>query len=230
LTGENAPAVAELCRRMDGLPLALELAAAWMRLLTPEQMLQRLYERLEHPGALADLPARQQTLTGTIEWSYGLLPARAQQLLAELSVFAAPFTAESTQAVSGRDDVGATEGLSALLDHNMVSPADRPDGERAFRLLNPIRRFAAARLDHPGQVLSGLESHLLDVLEAAGVGHGSQHRDMPRLDSEQLNLQAVLGWLARDGRPPGPLLRAIGNVGVLGPQALSADLRAAAAH
>lgn len=92
--------------------------------------------------------------------------------------------------------------------------ATRPDGERAFRLLDPIRRFAAARLDNPVQAISGLESHLLDVLEAASARHGSQDRDMRRLDGEQLNLQAVLGWMARHGRPAGSLLRAIGNVGV----------------
>jgi predicted ATPase/DNA-binding SARP family transcriptional activator len=212
LTSENAWAVAELCRRLDGLPLALELAAAWMRLLTPEQMLNRLHERLERPGALADLPGRQQTLTDTIEWSYGLLPAPARQLLARLSVFAAPFTAEAAEAVSGRDDADAIEDLSALLDHSMVSPAERPDGERAFRLLNPIRRFGAARLDNTGETFSGLERYLLGVLNAASARHGSQDRDMRRLDSEQLNLQVLLSWVARDERPPGPLLRALGDV------------------
>jgi predicted ATPase len=212
LTSENAPAVAELCRRLDGLPLALEVAAAWMRLLTPEQMLERLYERLDRPGVLSDLPGRQQTLTDTIEWSYGLLPALAQQLLARLSVFAAPFTAEAAEAVGGRDGADAIEGLSTLLDHSMVSPAERPDGERAFRLLGPIRRFAVARLDNTGETLSHLERHLRGVLKGASGRHGSQDRDMRRLDSEQLDLQAVLSWLARDGRPPGPLLRAIGDV------------------
>jgi hypothetical protein len=214
LTSGNAAAVAELCRRLDGLPLALELAAAWMRLLTPEQMLERLDERLERPGALADLPGRQQTLTHTIEWSHGLLPVSAQRLLARLSVFAAPFTAGAAEAAGGRDGAGAIEGLSTLLDHSMVSPAERPDGERAFRLPGPIRRFAAARLDNAGETLSGLERYLLGVLEAASARHGSQERDMRRLDSEQLNLQVVLSWLARDGRPPGPLLRAIGDVWV----------------
>jgi predicted ATPase/DNA-binding SARP family transcriptional activator len=214
LTSGNAPAVAELCRRLDGLPLALELAAASMRLLTPEQMLKRLYERLDRPGSLADLPGRQQTVTDTIEWSYNLLPGPAQQLLARLSVFAAPFTAEAAEAVSGQCDTEAIEGLSTLLDHSMVSLADRPDGERAFRLLGPIRRFAAVRLENAGEPLRGLESHLLDVLKTAGARHGSQDQDMRRLDSEQLNLQVVLSWAARDGRPPGPLLRAIGDVWV----------------
>jgi predicted ATPase len=148
--------VGELCRRLDGLPLALELAAAWMRLLTPQQVLARLYERLDRPGALADLPDRQQTLSGTIEWSYDLLPAPAQQLLARLSVFAAPFTADAAEAVCGHDNADVVAGLSTLLDHSMVSPAERPDGERAFRLLNPIRRFAAERLANADELLGRL--------------------------------------------------------------------------
>jgi len=135
-----------VCRRLDGLPLALELAAASMRLLTPDQILARLPGQLERPGALADLPARQQTLTGTIEWSYDLLPAPARRMLTRLSVFAAPFTAAAAEAVAAPDGpaeavVGPVAGdamqdLSTLLDHSMVSPAERPDGERAFRLLN----------------------------------------------------------------------------------------------
>jgi len=214
LTSENAQAVAELCRRLDGLPLALELTAAWMRLLTPDQMLARLYDRLDRPGALADLPDRQQTMTDTIEWSYNLLPAPAQQLLARLSVFAAPFTADAAEAVCGQDGADAVAGLSTLLDHSMVSPASRPDGERAFRLLEPIRQFAAARLDNADETLSGLQRHLLDVLKTASATHGSQDRDMLRLDSEQPNLQVVLRWLDREGGPSGPLLQAIGDVWV----------------
>src|SRR6201986_5300035 len=107
LTNENALAVAELCRRLDGLPLALELAAAWMRLLTPEQMLARLYESLDRPGALAGLPGRPRTLTGALGWIYDQLPAPAQQLLARLAVFAAPFTADAAEAVCGDGDADA---------------------------------------------------------------------------------------------------------------------------
>jgi predicted ATPase/DNA-binding SARP family transcriptional activator len=214
LTCGNAAAVAELCRTLDGLPLALELAAASMRVLTPEQMLEQLYERLDRPGSLADLPGRQQTLTHTIGWSYDLLPGPAQRLLARLSVFAAPFTAEAAEAVSGQEGAGAIEALSTLLDHSMVSPAERADGERGFRLLVPIRRFAAARLDDAAEPFGGLENHLLDLLKAAGVRHGSQDQEMRRLDSEQLNLQAVLRWAAREGRPTGPLLRSLGDVWV----------------
>jgi predicted ATPase len=214
LDSGNAEAVAELCRRMDGLPLALELAAAWMRLLTPEQMLDRLSQQLERPGALADLPGRQQTLTGTIQWSYDLLPARAQAMLARLSTFAAPFTADGAEALGGEDIGDPVEALSTLLDHSMVSPAERPDGQRAFRLLDPIRRFAAAQLADASETLSHLERYLLGVLKAAGRRYGSQDADMRQLDSEQPNLRVVLSWVARDGRSSDELLRSVGDAWV----------------
>ena len=213
LTCANAAAVAELCRRLDGLPLALELAAASMRLRTPQQMLRRLYERLEGPGALADLPGRQQTLTDTIRWSYDLLPGPARRLLARLSVFAAPFTAEAAAAVSGQDGDAALEALSALVDHSMVSPAGRPDGQRGFRLLDPVRRFAAARLAdaepqrsrearprHPRRPRSHCRSARL-----ASPGHAP---------ARQRATESPGG--SRLGSPRrgslGPLLRALGNV------------------
>jgi predicted ATPase/tetratricopeptide (TPR) repeat protein len=214
LDSGNAAAVAELCRRLDGLPLALELAAAWMRLLTPEQMLSRLSEQLEHPGALADLPGRQQTLARTIRWSYDLLPARAQTMLARLSVLAAPFTAETAAALCGQDDVDSVEDLSTLLDHSMISPAERPDGQRAFRLLDPIRRFAARQPVDDSETLGRLERYLLGVLESASPQLAARDTDMRRLDSEQPNLRVVLCWIARDERPAEEVLRAIGNVWV----------------
>jgi predicted ATPase len=214
LTDSNAASVAELCRRLDGVPLALELAAGWMRLLTPGQMLERLDERMDRPGGLADLPGRQQTLTATLEWSYDLLSESARRLFARLSVFAAPFTADGAQAVSGWDGLDATECLATLLDHSMISPAQRTDGERAFRLLELVRRFAFRQLEDPDQALSGLEGYLLEVLEKAAARHGSQDWAQRRLDSEQPNLQVVLRWTADRRRPAGPLLRRIGDAWV----------------
>jgi len=214
LDSGNAAAVAELCRRLDGLPLALELAAAWTRLLTPEQLLNRLSGQLERPGALADLPGRQQTLTGTIQWSYDLLPSPAQVTLARLSAFAAPFTADAAEALDAGDAGDPVEVLSTLLDHSMVSPAERPDGQRAFRLLDPIRQFAAARLEDASETLGHLERYLLGVLDIAGRQHGSRDRDMRQLDSEQPNLRVVLRWIARDGRPWDELSRAVGDAWV----------------
>jgi hypothetical protein len=96
----------------------------------------------------------------------------------------------------------------------MVSPAGRADGQRAFRLLDPIRRFAAAQLTDPSETLSHLERYLLGVLDAASPRYGSQDRDMRRLDSEQPNLQAVLTWITDGRRPPGQLPRALGDVWV----------------
>ena len=214
LTSENAPALAELCRQLGGLPLALELAAAWMRLLTPEQMLTQLYGRLEQPGALVDLPDRQQTLTNTISWSYDLLSPSARELLTRLSVFAAPFTVDGVVAVCGADDADVVEDLSILLDSSMVSPSERPDRQRGFQLLDPIRRFAAARLEQADHTLGRLHLYVLDVIEAANDRLGSQDLLMRRLDSEQPNLQVVIEWIGRNGKPSGPLLRALGDVWV----------------
>jgi predicted ATPase/tetratricopeptide (TPR) repeat protein len=214
LTSQNAETIAELCRRLDGLPLALELAAASMRLLTPEQVLDRLQQRLDRPGALADLPRRQQTLAETMKWSYDLLPTSAQRMLAQLSVFAAPFTASGAEAVCGEDGADAVEALSTLVDHSMVSPAERPDGQRAFRLLDPIRHFAACQLADASQTLSRLERYVLDTLESASPHFGSRDRDMRRLDSEQANLRTVLTWIVANGRRPDELIRAIGDAWV----------------
>jgi predicted ATPase len=214
LTSQNAETVAELCRRLDGLPLAMELAAASMRLLTPEEVLARLSQQLELPGVLADVPGRQQTLTGTIQWSYDLLPTAAQRVLAQLSVFAAPFTVGAAEALSGQAGADTVNDLSTLVDHSMVSPAERPDGQRAFRLLDPIRRFAAEQLGEASTTLGRLEGYVLSVLETARPRYGSQDQDVRRLDSEQPNLRTVLGWVARENSPPDRLLRALGDVWV----------------
>jgi tetratricopeptide (TPR) repeat protein len=135
-------------------------------------------------------------------------------MLARLSTLAAPFTADGAEALGGQDVGDPVEALSTLLDHSMVSRAERPDGQRAFRLLDPIRRFAAAQLEDADETLIDLERYLLGVLGGARRRHGSQDRDMRHLDSEQPNLRVVLSWVARDGRSPDELLRAIGDVWV----------------
>jgi predicted ATPase len=213
LTSDNAAVVAELCRRLDGLPLALELAASWMRLLTPEQVLERLDQWMERPGRLSDLPGRQQTMRATLEWSHQLLPEPAQLLLARLSVFAAPFTADAAEAVCGEDDADTTGSLATLLDHSMVTPADRPDGEPGFRLLEVIRAFAAERLGDPGQTLQRMKGHMIGVLERASAEQGSQGWARRLLDSEEPNLAVALQWAAQQ-RVSDQLLRRLGDVWV----------------
>ena len=213
LTEANAAVLAELCRRLDGLPLALELAAGWMRLLTPDQVLERLDQRMERPGGLSDLPDRQQTLRATLEWSYDLLPEPARHILVRLSVFAAPFTAEAAETVCGSDGTDATESLATLLDHSMITPAERPDGKPAFRLLEVIRAFAAERLADPGETLRRLERHMVGVLETAGPEQGSQAWARRLLDSEEANLAVALEWAAQQ-RVPDQILRRLGDVWV----------------
>jgi predicted ATPase len=213
LTEANAPVLAELCRRLDGLPLALELAASWMRLLTPEQVLVRLDQRMEQPGTLSDLPDRQQTLTATLAWSYDLLPESARQVLVRLSVFAAPFTAEAAETLCEPDGTDATEGLATLFDHSMITPAERPDGEPAFRLLEVIRAFAAERLEDREDCLRCLELHMLNVLEKASPEHGSQDWARRLLDSEEPNLAVALQWAAQQPVSD-QILRRLGDVWV----------------
>jgi hypothetical protein len=128
-------------------------------------------------------------------------------MLARLSVFAAPFTVAAAEAVGGQDGAAAVQDLSTLLDYSMVSAAGRSDRQRGFRLLGPIRRFAAAELTDAAQTLSRLERYLLGVLEGADSQHGSQDRDMRRLDSEQPNLRAVLAWDRPDQQPPDKMIR-----------------------
>jgi len=148
LTDANARVLAELCRRLDGLPLALELAASGMRLLTPEQVLERLDERVARPGGLSDLPDRQQTMKATLAWSYDLLPEPARLIFARLSVFAAPFTTAAAEAVCG---IGwhrrhGRAGHAARPQHDQPGrPARRGAGVPAAGGRPGLRRRAAGR-------------------------------------------------------------------------------------
>ena len=129
-------------------------------------------------------------------------------------MFAAPFTVDGVAAVCGTEDADVVEDLSILLDSSMVSPSERPDRQRGFQLLDPIRRFAAARLENADDTLGRLHRYVLEVLETANARLGSQDLLMRRLDSEQLNLQVVIEWIGRSGQASGPLLRALGDVWV----------------
>ncbi len=152
---EDAAAVAEICQRLDGLPLGIELAASRIGLLPPRALASRLSQQLDVPGGKSrDLPARQQTLERAIAWSYDLLDAPSQRLLARLSVFAGGFRLEEAEAVGGpADELGieVIEGLTTLADHSLVQPMAGPDLPR-FRLLETIRRCSApTRLAESGE-------------------------------------------------------------------------------
>ena len=147
-TNANALVLAEICRRLDGLPLAIELAAARSKILSPQALLSRLERRLQLlKGGPRDLPARQQTLRATIDWSYDLLDVSEQSLFARLAIFAGGCTLEAAEVVcnlEGGPDVLA--GLDALADKSLVQPRDAPDGEPRLLMLDIVREYALERL------------------------------------------------------------------------------------
>ena len=153
LTNENAQAVAEICVRLDGLPLAIELATARLNVFTPQALGERLGNRLKLlRGGARDLPARQQTLRDTIDWSYEMLDAGEQHLFELLSVFSGA-TFEAVEAVASRiarfDDPGFDifDGVSSLADKSLIRQMEEPHGESRLRMLETIREFASARLE-----------------------------------------------------------------------------------
>ena len=146
LTTENAAAVSDICRRLDGLPLAIELAAAHVRLLTPEYVAERLDHSLPLPmRPRADMPGRQRTMRATIDWSVSLLTDEQRGLLEDLGVFATRFTLEAVEAVGrGRPwDGQALEALSELVDASLVKPIEI-EGRSTFSLLAIMREYAIA--------------------------------------------------------------------------------------
>jgi predicted ATPase/class 3 adenylate cyclase len=152
VTNENAPAVAEICFRLDGLPLAIELATARIRLFSPQALLERIGSRLKFlRGGARDLPARQQTLRDTINWSYQLLDSGEQRLFALLSVFphctfeAVEDVAEGIQHLNGTGG-DILDGLASLLDKSLIRQTERGMGEPRLLMLETIREFAAERL------------------------------------------------------------------------------------
>lgn len=201
LTEENAPAVADICRRLDGLPLALELAAPRVRLFSPEQMLARLESRL---GLLTrgvrDAPARQRTLRDTIDWSYNLLEAEERRFFARLAVFAGGRTIEAVEAVCASDlGLGAVNGLESLLDKNLLYQRTGPDGEPRFYMLETIKEYAAERLAASDDKRPMHDRHLAYCLALAekmapGYWWHEQLELLDRTQAEKDNLGVAFAW------------------------------------
>jgi len=154
LTKDNASAVTEICLRLDGLPLALELAAARIKLLSPQAILARLDDQLKLlTGGARDLPTRHQTLRNTLEWSYSLLNDDEKKLYARLSVFVGGFMLEAAEAVcnaDGKQDI--LEGLTSLVDNSLLRQEEAGDGEPRFGMLETIRAYAVERLAASGEI------------------------------------------------------------------------------
>jgi predicted ATPase/class 3 adenylate cyclase len=203
VTNENARAVAEICVRLDGLPLAIELAAARVKLLPPQALLARLDQSLKLlTGGARDLPARQQTIRNTIDWSYHLLDAEEQALFARLGVFVGGCTLEAAQAVCNADEdlpLDVLDGLAALADKSLLKQEEGVVGEPRFELLETIREYALERLTTSGETEALQRQHAAYFLTVAEAAEPHLHdRDQvawgKRLEQEQDNLRAVLAW------------------------------------
>jgi predicted ATPase/DNA-binding CsgD family transcriptional regulator len=200
LTGHNAAAVATITQRVDGLPLAIELAAARVKLLSPQSLLARLERPLALlTGGARDLPARQQTIRQTIAWSYDLLGPDEQRLLRQLSVFVGGWTMDSAEAVCGPEcDVLA--GMSALHDHALVTQRAPPGGVERFDMLEMVREFALERLNESGDVDEVQARHAEYFTRLAEQAYpelskGSNQRYwLDRLEDDHDNFRAALDW------------------------------------
>ncbi|HET8627272.1 MAG TPA: LuxR C-terminal-related transcriptional regulator [Thermomicrobiales bacterium] len=202
----NAEAVAELCARLDGLPLALELAAARSRILSPRAMLARLRERSDFLDARgADYPARQQTLRAAVAWSYDLLPPAEQALFRCLAVFAGSWTLEAAEALCAGDDGGRglLDRVEALADSSLLQAEEAGDEPR-FRMLATVREHAREWLAASGELPDARHRHAAYFLALAerAVPHLTGRQQLAwldRLERDRDNLRAALRWALEAG-------------------------------
>ena len=205
---ENAAAVATICARLDGLPLAIELAAARVKLLSPSAMQARLESRLQLlTGGARDLPTRQQTLRGAIDWSYGLLSPGEQMLFRRLSVFVSGCTLEAVEAVcntKGDMELDGLDGMASLVDKSLLQRVERGEGESRFVMLDTIREYGLEHLAASGEEEATRRSHAAYCLVLAEEGAASgataiQAEWLDLFEIEHDNLGAALDWLVQTG-------------------------------
>ena len=207
ITDENAPIVAEICARLDGLPLAIELAAARIKLLSVSAMRTRLASRLQLlTGGARDLPARQQTLRQAIDWSYDLLAKPEQKLFRRLSVFFGGCTLEAVEAVCDtKKDLGVDvlDGMSSMVDKSLVRQTEQADGEPRFVMLETIREYAFIKMSGCGEEPLTRRAHAAYCLvlaeEGAAEDRGETDRLLDRFEIEHDNFRAALEWLTETG-------------------------------
>jgi len=206
LTQSNARTIAEICVQLDGLPLAIELAAARIRLLPPQALLSRLSRRFEVlTGGAVTLPLHQQTLRNTLKWSYDLLDSNEQQLFRRLAVLAHGWTLEAAEALKNanresQDDLSILDGIASLIDKSLVRQVASEGTEPRFTMLVTVREYGLECLRESGEEDFTRRAHadyyLALVEEAEPHLKGAQQLLwLKRLDQEQENLRAALGWL-----------------------------------
>ena len=203
MTGENATAIAAICQQLDGLPLAIELAAGRSKLFTPQALLSRLRNRLKLlVGGAQDLPLRQQTLRGTIAWSYDLLGQDEKTLFRRLAVFVGGCTLEAAEAVciaQGDLLIDMLEAVAALVDKSLLRQETEIDGQPRLLMLETIREYALERLAASGEAEAVQRQHAIFFLrfseEAEPKIRGAEHfLWRTRLEVEHDNLRAALRW------------------------------------
>jgi len=209
LTDENAQAVADICRRLDGLPLAIELAAAWVKVLPPAALLARLERRLPLlTGGGRDVPRRQQTMRDTIAWSDDLLTPREQRLFRRLAVFVGGFTLEAAEAVAlgdGEDvDVDVLDGIAALADHSLLRQEPGTDGVPRYFMLETVREYGGERLAEGGEADAARRAHAAHYLGVAERAEAAFYGSRPEpwrdlLETEHDNFRAALAWAGAAG-------------------------------
>ena len=208
VTNENAPAVAEICVRLDGLPLAIELAAARVKLLPPEKMLDRLGSRLKLLGGGArNLPERQRTLRGAIDWSHALLGEEERTLFARMAVFVGGCTLESAEEICDAEgDLGmdVLEGVGSLVDKSLLRQEEDTEGEPRFVMLETIREYASEKLEESGEAGELRRLHAEHFLTLAGEAEPEltgpeQLAYFRRLETEHGNIRAALSWSLEEG-------------------------------
>jgi predicted ATPase len=205
LNRENATVIGEICARLDGLPLAIELAAARIKVLSPASMLTRLASRLQLlTGGARDLPRRQQTLRAAMDWSHDLLNAAEQRLFRRLSVFVGGCDLEGVEAAcdtKGDLDLDLLDGMAAMVDRSLVQQVDHANGESRFMMLETIREYALEKLRASGELALTKRSHAaycLVLSEEETTEQGST-KWLERFGLEHDNFRAALEWLTETG-------------------------------
>lgn len=208
LTPENAGVIAAICRRLDGLPLAIELAAAWIKLLPPATLLERLEQRLPLlTSGPRDAPARQRTLRNAIAWSFDLLSIEEQAFFSRLSVFTGGWDLVAAERVANRASPDETLALlGSMVDKSLVWRGDTPTGSR-FMMLETIREFASSNLSKsPSEEFATQAAHADHFLHLAEEAHAGlvgeeQERWLALLDDEDANVRSALDWTLAQATP-----------------------------
>lgn len=209
VTNENAPAIAEICHRLDGLPLAIELAAARIKMMTPHELLSKLERRFDIlRGGVRELPERQQTLRGAIDWSYELLNDSTKKLFRRLSVFVGGWTLDAAEAVCNAGNelsCDVMDEMETLVDNSLLLQSQDADGQTRFGMLETIREYANERLHRSNELDEIRRQHALYFLDFARkveplVRSRERVKYTRKMRQEFGNIRAILEWNCSTGK------------------------------